>query len=495
MCGIFGEIRWEGDASNHALYHKALGAIAHRGPDHRQLYHYEHATLAHARLSIIDLDPRAHQPLFSPDKRYAIVFNGTIYNYQALTKELNHKGFTFTTTSDTEAILHGYRHYGPAIVSKLDGIFAFAIYDQHHHQLFLARDRFGIKPLYIQSTNKQLRFASTTDALLAFTDNSPTLNPTALHHQFTFHGSVPAPHTVIQGIDKFPPAEHWHISSQHTTKTKYWSLNPTPTTLTEQEHTEQIESLLKDAIKKQSSANDVPVGILLSGGLDSSLLTALYQKPHATYSIGFESSHLEEGNEFYYSDLVAKHIGSKHHTFTIPTTTLIDRLEELITAMSEPIFAQDAIGFYLLSREVAKDYKVVLSGQGADEVFAGYSWYHHFYQQPTIDSFNTHYLDRSHQELTNTITIAPPQDPSRALLAKHITATDPETFFSQALTFDITSFMIDDPVKRVDTMTMAHGLEARVPFLDHFLVEAAANIPAKHKLARKGQGGAQKHSR
>ncbi|MDI9346911.1 MAG: N-acetylglutaminylglutamine amidotransferase [Methylacidiphilales bacterium] len=496
MCGIFGEFRITAKAQEQHLYYQALQKIAYRGPDHQAIVHYQHCTLAHARLSLIDLDQRAHQPLISLDKRYTIVFNGTIYNYREITKTLQKLGHQFVTSGDTEAILLGYKEWGSAICEKLDGIFAFAIYDEVNQQLFLARDRFGVKPLYIYKNSQLIRFASNIDALLSFPDISITFNQPALHYQFSFHGAVPAPHTIVKEITKLPQATYSFFSrTQDEVSYQYWSLIScrAKTMISVQEMQDQTKQLLLSAVRKQINANEVPVAILLSGGLDSSLLAALMTKcsdqPVCTFSIGFEDHPSEEGNEFRYSNLVADHISSTHKVFLIPTIDLMKTLPSVIASMSEPMFAQDAVGFYLLAQEVKKEFNIVLSGQGADEVFAGYHWYQQFHANPQFSTFDLAYLDRSHENLLSLLNISPTTpDYSRQLAQRELSKPFADTFLDQALRFDITKLLVDDPVKRVDSMTMAHALEARVPFLDQFLVEFVATLPPEVKLQNQGKG-------
>lgn len=504
MCGIFGEFRSDAVLHPRYRYDQALDCLAPRGPDHKLLVYKNFkgndgcgVTLGHTRLSIIDLNPRANQPLLCQEGRYYIVFNGTIYNYKQLRQQLTQLGSRFGTTSDTEVIINGYKEWGADIVSRLDGIFAFAIYDLHHHSLFIARDKFGVKPCYYQVGKGFFRFASTLKALTIFKDSDLSICQPALHYQFTFHGSVPAPYTLFEGIKKIPPAHYLTLSARKKPVIKrYWNLQSNSlesTSSMEQEHQDYIEQELISAIERQINANDVEVGVLLSGGLDSSLITAILAKKLGTvpktYSIGFSSQPEEEGNEFMYSDIVASHCGSRHTKYIQSDENLLNSLPDVISAMSEPVFAQDAVGFYILAREVSMEHRVVLSGQGADEVFAGYSWYQQLYSNPTLMQYYDSYLDRSHKNLTDIIHL--PQNCrnfSKEYIEPRLSASAADSFIHQVLALDVTSFLVDDPLKRVDNMTMHHGLEARVPFLDCSLVEAAFSIPAKSKLAHEGKG-------
>ncbi|VAW46730.1 Asparagine synthetase [glutamine-hydrolyzing] [hydrothermal vent metagenome] len=507
MCGICGEIYWDGQPSNKERINGMLQAMLHRGPDDGGVWQKEHVGLGHRRLSIIDLSDAGHQPML--DKELTLVFNGCIYNYKALKKELEALGHLFQSNSDTEVILKAYRQWGMECVQYFEGMFAFAIWDDDLQQLLLARDRLGIKPLYYAPIKGGVRFASNTQALLTSDDIDTDIDSVGLHHQLTLHAVIPAPHTILKGIRKLEPG-HWMIINPdgQMFKKSFWHLEATPfekrdenpIPKTDSEWIDCIHEHLKEAVLKRLTAADVPVGVLLSGGLDSSLLVALLDeagvKNIKTFSIGFEDAPEEKGNEFEFSDLVVERYQTDHQKILISNQAVLPRLHEAVEAMSEPMVGQDAIAFYLLSEQVSKRVKVVMSGQGADEVFGGYDWYSKMYQagqgidlsnpDEAVAAFAPYYFDRTHQEWLEVVNSKYHiEDVTSRLVGDRLTEGGANSFLDQVLRFDVTTLIVDDPVKRVDNMTMAWGLEARVPFLDHKLVEWAMMAPDALKI----QGG------
>jgi len=498
MCGICGELRFDGQIPQLETLSKMMARLARRGPDGQGQFIQEHLALGHQRLAIIDLSQQAHQPMVDPDNDLVIVFNGTIYNYRELRRQLIQQGQQFYSTGDTEVILKAYAVWGMDCVHHLQGMFAFALWDHRQRNLLLARDRFGIKPLYYCQTANFLRFASTLPALLVAGDVNMEIDPIALHHHLTLHAVVPAPRTLLQGIRKLAPATTLTVSIYGKTAIKqYWQLSAQRPAIayTETQWLEATHTALKAAVESHRLAADVPVGVLLSGGLDSSLLVALLAENQncdnlLTFSIGFEDAPEERGNEFEYSDQVVARYPTRHHRYVIPNEQVLTRLPEAITAMSEPMVGQDAVAFYLLAEQVAKTVKVVQSGQGADEVFAGYFWYPLMEASHGTDlqRFSHHYFDRSHEEFLQTV--HPDyhgEDYTSQLIAELLAQQGAETFLDKVLRLDVTTLIVDDPVKRVDNMTMAFGLEARVPFLDHVLVELAASQPPTLKLKENGK--------
>ena len=498
MCGISGELRFDGLASDRRAVERMTAALARRGPDDSGYYQDGPLAFGHRRLAIIDLSQRSHQPMVDKERSLSIVFNGTIYNYKLLRAELQTQGFQFLSDGDTEVILKAYAVWGERCVERLHGMFAFAIWDGGKQTLFLARDRLGIKPLYYTHSQNYLRFASTPQALLAAVGVDTHIDPIALHHQLTLHAVVPAPRTILQGIRKLAPATTMTVGSQARITTRhYWQLNaqhPSPPK-SEQEWIDAIHQKLREAVEKRRLIADVPVGVLLSGGLDSSLIVALLaeagQKNLLTFSIGFEDVGAEKGSEFEFSDQVAERYATQHHRFLIPNREVLARLPECVRNMSEPMVAQDAVAFYLLAERVSKEVKVVQSGQGADEVFGGYFWYPRMAtetQGTALDRFRRHYFDRDHDEfLDMTMPAYHGPDYTAEMIAGHLAEPFADEFIDQVLRMDTTLLITDDPVKRVDNMTMAWGLEARVPFLDHQLVELAASMPPELKLASEGK--------
>ncbi len=472
--------------------------LRRRGPDHEGCFSDGPLGLGHRRLSIIDLSEHANQPMVDQQLNLALVFNGTIYNYKSLRAELAGLGYRFFSEGDTEVILKAYHAWGEGCVERLHGMFAFAVWHCERRSLFMARDRFGIKPLYYSQDGDRLRFASNTQALLAAGGVDTAIDPVALHHQFTLHGVVPAPHTIFQGIRKLPPAHFLMIDEKGTQRLhRYWDYPATRPAMarSEGEWLEAIHDALREAVRKRNEVADVPVGVLLSGGLDSSLLVALLAEAGVTdlqtFSVGFEDQPEERGNEFEYSDPVAAMYGTRHQKFLVPNGEVLKRLPEAVEQMAEPMFGQDAVAFFLLGEQVSQRIKVVQSGQGADEVFGGYFWYPRIMQEQEgepVERFARHYFDRDHDEYLRLVSEAyAGPDHTRELVAERLAEPAADSLIDAVLHLDQTMLIVDDPVKRVDNMTMAWGLEARVPFLDHELVELAARCPPELKLREGGK--------
>ena len=495
MCGLCGELRLDGQLVEQQRLQGMLQKLERRGPDDQGIYTYQQIGLAHRRLAIIDLSAAGKQPMFNADQSLTIIFNGTIYNYPELRKELQQQGMQFNSNSDTEVILNAYQVWGENCVTRLIGMFAFAIWDARIEKLFIARDRLGIKPLYFSQTKTSFLFASNTQALLTTGEIDTELDTQALQHQFTLHAVIPAPQTILKGIRKLPPAHYmWVDAKKVTDPISYWQLSARRTHVrTEQEWVAEITQALQLAVDRRLEIADVPVGVLLSGGLDSSLLVGLLAQKHGrvkTYSVGFEDQPEERGHEFEYSDAVVDAFATDHHRFHIPNQQVLDRLPEAIQHMPEPMVAQDAVAFYLLAEQVSKDIKVVQSGQGADEVFGGYFWYPkmHAAHGDDLQRFASFYFDRDFTEYAQTVNASwIEQDFTSALVSKALQVANGETFIDSVFHFDVTTLIVDDPVKRVDSMTMAWGLEARVPFLDHELVELVMQMPPELKLRDGGK--------
>ncbi len=497
MCGISGELRFDGQAPDLAAVARMKNALARRGPDNEGSYHDGPLAFGHRRLAVIDLSERSAQPMIDRELGLTLVFNGTIYNFHELRRELEARGYRFFSDGDTEVILKAYAAWGERCVKHLQGMFAFAIWDSKNQQLFLGRDRLGIKPLYYSRTANYLRFASSTQALLAAGAVDTGIDPIALHHQLTLHAVVPAPRTILNGIRKLAPATTMSINAHGKTELRgYWQLDARrpAQARTEDEWIDAVHASLRNVVATHSLISDVPVGVLLSGGLDSSLLVALLSEAGAsnllTFSVGFEDTPEERGSEFEYSDPVAARYGTRHHRFTVPNGEVLKRLPECVRVMAEPMVAQDAVAFYLLAEQVSQQAKVVQSGQGADEVFGGYFWYPLMQADSgsDLERFRNHYFDRSHAEFLETVTRDyQGGDASSGLIEFLLAQPGADNFMDRVLRLDVTTLIVDDPVKRVDNMTMAWGLEARVPFLDHTLVELAARMPPELKLKSGGK--------
>ncbi len=499
MCGICGEIRFDGGIADAARLGRMTDALAPRGPDGAGVSVRQRVGLGHRRLKIIDLSDRASQPMQDPALGLSVVFNGCIYNYPALREELIGQGHRFFSHGDTEVVLRAWAQWGPECVHRFLGMFAFAVHEHESGRVHLVRDRFGIKPLYYAQVPGALRFASTLPALLAAGDVDTTIDRVALHHYLSWHAVVPAPHTILAGVRKLPAATIRRVEPDGTFHdTTYWEArlekDPGEARLTANDWRDRLLESLRVAVERRMVA-DVPVGVLLSGGLDSSLITGLLadagQKDLATFSIGFEAANGEHGDEFQYSDLIARHYGTRHHRIFIEADEMMAHLPAAIRAMSEPMVSYDNIGFYLLSREVSRHIKVVQSGQGADEIFGGYHWYPPMADgKDPVATYRAAFFDRTHAALNSQLSPAYrlEDDPSEAFVTAHFARAGADDPVDKALRLDANVMLVDDPVKRVDNHSMAWGLEARVPFLDHELVELAGRMPSAIKLADGGKG-------
>ena len=499
MCGFAGELARHRSADVDAVQ-RMTETMGDRGPDGGGLWAHDELALGHRRLKIIDLSAAGDQPMVDSELELAVAFNGCIYNHRELRAELEAAGHRFFSTSDTEVILKAYARWGRDCVRHFAGMFAFALHDRRARSLLLARDRLGVKPLYLAETADSLRFASTLPALLAGGQIDTALDPVALHHYLSWHAVVPAPRTILRSVEKLEPGTTLLIGPDgQRSAERYWradfSRQDRHADWSAEDWADAVLEATRVAVRRRMVA-DVPVGVLLSGGLDSSLIVALLQtsgqQSLATFSIGFDDVGAREGNEFRYSDLIAREFSTDHHRIHIETGRMLPALDGAVAAMSEPMVSHDAVAFYLLSEEVSRSLKVVQSGQGADEVFAGYSWYPPLRDAPGTgaDAYQAAFFDRDHAEMAQTLHDAhlTDDDPSRAFLDRHFTRAGAETPVDRGLRLDTEIMLVDDPVKRVDNMTMAWGLEARTPFLDHELVELAAACPPELKLAQGGKG-------
>jgi asparagine synthase (glutamine-hydrolysing) len=496
MCGICGEVTFDGTVAGESLaaMNRTMRA---RGPDADGTFSQQRVAFGHRRLSIIDLAAASAQPMIDPELGLAIVFNGCIYNFRELRGELAAKGYRFFSQGDTEVILKAYKEWGPRCVERFHGMFAFAIWERDSGRVVLARDRLGIKPLYYAERPGRFRFASTLPALLAAGDVDTAIDAAALHHYLSWHAVVPAPLTIIKGVRKLAPATICIVEPDGRRREEsYWQLEVGPRAgdraLTEADWRVALRDALGRAVDRRRVA-DVPVGVLLSGGLDSSLLVAILaglgQQDLRTFSVGFETVGDVEGDEFRYSDLIAERFATDHHRIRVDASRAIESLPGMVAAMSEPMMSHDAIGFYLLSQEVSKYVKVAQSGQGADEIFGGYHWYPALMRSnDATEDYARVYFDRDHAEMAELVAPALMNgDYSRDFVDAYFRNCRGASPIDMTLQLDAEIMMVDDPVKRVDNMAMAWGLETRVPFLDHELVELAARIPAELKVRDGGK--------
>ncbi len=530
MCGIAGFIH--GSIINKDAGRVLRGmasAIAHRGPDDKGFLEtrtrdqaYD-VGLAHRRLSIIDLDS-GRQPIGNEDGTIQIVFNGEVYNYQKLRRTLIELGHKFRTNSDTETIVHAYEEYGEQCVDYLRGMFAFAIWDSNREKLFLARDRFGKKPLFICQNQGNLYFASEIKSLLACPDITPVVNIESVYHYFAYR-YVPGPETFFAGIKKLPPAsvavweqgdfrQHSYYSPPDRFELLEGRLFDNPVTA--------FLAKLDEAVEMRM-LSDVPFGAFLSGGIDSSAIVALMSRhsnmPIKTFSVGFEEQQYSELN---HAEVVAGEFNTDHHELIICQKHLMDELENLIWFRDAPVAEPSDIPIYLLSKEARKQVKMVLTGEGSDEILGGYpkhvyERYTPYYQtvpkdvrrhlvEPLIHALPYKFrrvktaitnlgLAKDDERLPRWFGALSPMERSRLItFGPFVLSKQQQIQFETAkgnsslrniLYFDQTSWLPDNLLERGDRMTMAASLEARMPFMDHELVELASSLPDSWRV--KGQ--------
>jgi asparagine synthase (glutamine-hydrolysing) len=489
MCGICGEFKFKERPFDDLKLTALMDSIASRGRDSKGTFKNSDVFLGHQRLSIIDTSEKSNQPMVI--ENYVIVFNGIIYNYKDIRKELIAKGHVFKSVGDTEVIVRSYIEFGDKCVDYFDGVFSFCIYNSINKNIFLARDRIGIKPLYYSMNDDELIFSSSMTGILK-NRNDFEINPIALHYQFTLHSVVPAPHTIINGINKLEPGHTFNVNkSGHAHLNKYFDINETELiNYKEDEIISNIDVLLNNAVEKRLNIADVPVGILLSGGLDSSLITAIskkYKEKLNTFSIGFDTINDEIGNEFYYSDLVSQDFNTSHKKYNTSDDDLYNNLDNVISNMSEPMFSQDSSAFFLLAEKVSLSNKVVLSGQGADEVFGGYFWYEQIMKDSGANDteiLSKYYFDRTFDSYRKAINEKYVEDNYvfNEIDKKFKQMDSDLSTLDKVFRLELSTFIIDDPVKRVDNMTMSHALESRVPFLDIELIKFMLSVKGKSKI-------------
>ena len=521
MCGIVGfSLPDSADASHGRLLKMMNDSLRHRGPDDEGFHLEGPVGIGMRRLSIIDLKT-GDQPITNEDRSVWVVFNGEIYNYRELTAELLAKGHRFATASDTEVLVHLYEEYGEECVRRLRGMFAFAIWDRSRGTLFLARDRLGIKPLYYAETPKGFVFASELKAIVRSPWVSPQLSQRALR-AYLQYGYVPDPLSILEGVAKLPPGHTLSIRKGRADAPRsYWhstvyfqdAMAPSQ----EQETGEALWARLQDAVRSHL-VSDVPLGAFLSGGVDSTAVVAIMAQelgvPIKTFSVGFR----EEGyNELPYARRVAEWFGTEHHELLVEPGDL-GVLEDVLSALDEPFADASAIPTYLVSKLAKQHVKVVLSGDGGDELFAGYDRYVVDRRRRRLGILGDNGLGGPLRRMSVTLPEGTPGKnylynlslprmeryldsislfPPRALrdLLEPAAASDTATEFDAAVRagegldplsrlqeLDLRTYLPGDILTKVDRMSMAHSLEARVPLLDHPLVEFACRIPAALRL-------------
>jgi asparagine synthase (glutamine-hydrolysing) len=523
MCGIAG-FTWP----DRDLIARMTAAVAHRGPDDEGHYLGQRVSLGHRRLSIIDLSEAGHQPLSNEDGTVWLVFNGEIYNFRELRKTLEAAGHRFRGESDSEVIVHAYEQYGLDCLHRLRGMFAFAIWDDRTQTLFLARDRVGIKPLYYARVGQELVFASEIKAILRCDAVPRRVNLQAVHH-FLGYEFVPEPETMYEGVMKLQPGTWLTFSKGRVEAGAYWDLRLVPAERTRADHEAVLRQALHEAVQSHLES-DVPIGVFLSGGLDSSAVVAFMRRCGVerikTFSLGYADRSF---SELEYARLVSSAFDTEHQELTIEPVTA-DVIERAVWHLDEPMSDLSVIPFYLLCKEVRRHVKVCLSGEGGDETLVGY------------DRFKASKANRYYSMLPNALrrnVIAPlllgladrpqkkgtvnilkrfieggllsesgehlrwqyfmnPALESRLLhtdfrgqirdafepIRRHLDGRTFPTALDRELYLETRFMMVSSPLFKVDKMSMAHGLEVRVPMLDHHFIEACATIPSGLKLDR-----------
>ena len=522
MCGIIGIVAAPGQPLADERVGRAMNAaIRHRGPDDEGLFRDDQAMIGMCRLSIIDL-AGGHQPLHGADGRVQVVFNGEIYNYRELRAELEARGCRFTTQSDTEVIVHGYLEYGVACFERLHGMFAIAIWDARERSLLLARDRFGEKPLFYDDDGKRIAFASELKSLLQVPGFRRDVDADAVQSYVCF-GYVPSPSSIFGSVRKLPPAHFLRYANGRCSLQRYWTLAfGQRSSLDEATAEEELAGLLDQAVSSRLVA-DVPFGAFLSGGLDSSVVVALMAKhmsqPVSTFSIGFRE---DAFNELSDARRVADHLGTDHHELIVEPDA-VDMLDKLVWYLDEPFADSSAVPTFLVAQLACKDVKMVLTGDGGDEAFAGYDRYLRYLRlqqfggaRPlaavaariagrVLPGSRGYRLSRVGERLAQqfpedylsgvALTRA---DTAAALLGRavpdhyqglaHVSrGLTQESALDRIVTIDFDSYLPDDILVKLDRMAMANSLEGRAPLLDHRLVEFAVRLPESMRI-RDGRG-------
>ncbi len=544
MCGITGAIWWdEAAAIDPPTLERMTEAVAHRGPDDSQTWHDPAhrdaggrtlgAALGFRRLSILDLEG-ARQPMANEDGQVRLVFNGEVYNYRTLRHRLQAAGHRFATEGDGESILHLYEDEGTDCFAQLNGMFAIAIWDARRHRLVLARDRLGQKPLYYAVRDGRLVFGSELKCLAAVPGVCEEIDPAAID-QFLTYQYVPHPGTIWKGVSKLPPGHFAVFRDGQLTVERYWDFDPRRETPIEHgEACERVRDLLTDSVRLRLQS-DVPLGAFLSGGIDSSLVTAVAQslsdQPVRTFSIGFPDADFDETR---YAADVARHLGTRHERFEV-TPSGVDVIERLAWHYDEPFGDSSAVPTWYLSELTRKHVTVALSGDGGDELFAGYERYRALWLSDRLRKFlpihrlpgldllgrlpdsdrqrslprrvkrfaealgqpaARRYLNwlqifpeslRADLYRDDFVATLPPEDPFE-FLERCWRRSEGRDLVSRASISDLLSYIPCDLMTKVDIASMAHGLEVRQPMLDYRLVEFAASMPVRHKFrGRRGK--------
>jgi asparagine synthase (glutamine-hydrolysing) len=525
MCGICG-FNWQDESLIRAM----ADTLAHRGPNQQGSFCCKEISLGFRRLSIIDLSDKGRQPMFNEDSTLCLVFNGEIYNFQELRRELEQKGHVFRSHSDSEVILHAYEEWGDKVLHRLRGMFAFALYDQRRRRLLLARDRIGIKPLYYTWQNGQLRFASEIKAILADPQVERRLNLQAMYDYLGFE-FVPAPETLFANIHKLPAGHLLILENGQIRTEQYWDLQflPAEPQLSFAEAVEKLRELLDQAVASHL-VSDVPLGVFLSGGLDSSCLVALMRKhisgPLKTFTIGYEDKSFSELD---YAQIVAEHCQTEHQVLMLDSLKP-EYIEKTLWHLDEPMTDLSTVPLYLLCKQAKEQVTVCLSGEGADESFAGYDrfkasqmnrWFSllpefarknvlgrlasllpdqpqkkgavnmlkRFIEGANLDPAGQHLRWQYFLQQELVAQLFSPSfcqqislDPFRLVREHNARCQVGKDRINREIYLDTRFMMTDSVLMKVDRMSMANSLEIRVPLLDHPLVEFMASLPGHWKL-------------
>jgi asparagine synthase (glutamine-hydrolysing) len=505
MCGIAGLINLDGGPVTTVVLKKMTDAIAHRGPDGEGQWVDRNIGLGHRRLAIIDLTPAGHQPMVSSDQRYVISYNGEIYNYRELRVDLESQGYRFSSESDTEVLLCAISAWGTKALNRLNGMFAFALWDKQEQKLLLARDRYGIKPLYYSMTSNTLAFGSEQKAILAQPEFIRRLDKEALLEYFTFQ-NIFTDKTLLQGVKLFP-AGHYGVldlskRNPSLQLTQYWDFDfREPSGKVDKlAYQEELDRLFRQAVNRQL-VTDVEIGSYLSGGIDSGAITAIAAQSYPymkTFTCGFDltsASGLELGfDERSKAEYMSYCFKTEHYEMVLKSGDMERVLPKLAWHLEEPRIGQSYPNFYA-AQLASKFVKVVLSGAGGDELFGGYPW--RYYRAVVNDDFE-HYIDKYYQfwqrllpnteiqqvfaPIWNDVKHVSTRDIFRDVFKKHADLLNtPEDYINHSLYFESKTFLHGLLIVE-DKLSMAHGLESRVPFLDNDLVEFAMRCPVALKL-------------
>lgn len=523
MCGICGLALRDTPVTRDVL-ERMTRRMEHRGPDEEGFFTDANIGLGHRRLKIIDLST-GQQPLFNEDGSVVVAFNGEIYNYRDIRTELEKSGHVFRTHSDTEVIVHAYEEYGANCVDHFRGMFAFAIYDRRDQTLFIARDRLGIKPVYYYQDDNRFAFASEVQPLLAGLGVRPDVNESALDFYLSV-GYVPGEDTLFSGIRKLLPGHTLTLRKNRVEIRQYWDLPSTPALdISFADAKDRLDALIREAINIRL-VSDVPLGAFLSGGVDSSVTVAymseLMSEPVKTFSVGYRDD--PRSSELQYARIVADHFKTDHHEFILESEDFFDSIDMLLRHTEEPIVESAAVALYRLSELAREHVTVILSGEGSDEILAGYplhkimpkvdriqspaGWLLRLGRpllSPWLSEKSAKYLDwcsepmaSRYQSISNDVTQSIKSRMYAGPLREH--ANQSTRYFERLFSHlpqasnlrrmsysDIKSWLPDDLLVKADKMTMAASLELRVPFLDHKLVEFATSLPDSYRL--NGQEG------